>query len=168
MCESFNLNNTGSTVFPKSMDNSSLPDSEFLTTNTSFSLSSSSWLKPVFEWALLFSDLLASSAAKVCMPLPQFILYLIVHHTLVPNRVGGLSLEISAISSLRMAPELCSLAPLRKVGPVSLCWLEEGILFIPEPQDIKRGSGKSQCSTLETCVRPVHFQGQTRSEIFRW
>ena len=33
------------------------------------------------------------------MPLPQFILHLIVHHTLVPNRVGGLSLEISAISS---------------------------------------------------------------------
>ena len=44
----------------------------------------------------------------------------------------------------------------------------QNILVITEPQDIKRGSGKSQRSTLETYVRPVHFQGQTRSEKFRW
>ena len=41
------------------------------------------------------------------------------------------------------------------------------ILVTPEPQDSKRGSGKSQRSSFQTYVRPVHFQGHTSNEKFK-
>ena len=44
-----------------------------------------------------------------------------------------------------------------------------GLAFwYPEPLHREKGSGKSKCINLETYVRPVHFQGHTRNEKFKW